>query len=48
VPEEEHRKLLKSAKKIGLSGDRLNAYVYGTLDKIEKRKVRKRKRRNYS
>ncbi len=41
MPEEEHRKLKRSAKKAGLTGERKAAYVYGTLHKIEKRRKKK-------
>ena len=34
MPEEEHRKLKRSAKKAGLTGKRAAAYTYGTLHKI--------------
>lgn len=42
MPKKVHRKLSKQAKKKGLTGERKNAYVYGTLDKIEKKKRKKR------
>jgi len=38
MPKKLHDKLEREAKKKGLKGKRKNAYVYGTLDKIEKRK----------
>ena len=44
MPEKIHRQLDKQAKKKGLSGDSKNAYVYGTLNRIEKmRKGSKKK-----
>ena len=36
MPAALHRKLLKKAKEKGLTGKRQAAYVYGTMDKIEK------------
>ncbi len=36
MPKKLHRQLVKSAKKLGLTGERKAAYVYGTLHKIEK------------
>lgn len=33
MPKKEEQKLKRQAKKKGLKGDRLNAYVYGTLRK---------------
>ena len=46
MPKALHRKLARSAKKAGLKpgSERSDAYVYGTMDKIEKAKARKRKR----
>ena len=41
MPEEEHRKLKRSAKKAGLTGERKEAYVYGTLHKIKLRRKKK-------
>jgi len=38
MPKKLHEKLLREAKKKGLSGKRLDAYVFGTMQKIEKRK----------
>lgn len=43
MPKKEHAKLKAQAKKKGLTGDRADAYVYGTLAKIEKRRAKKRK-----
>lgn len=46
MPKAMHRKLARSAKKAGLKpgSERSNAYVYGTMNKIEKAKARKRRR----
>jgi len=38
MPKKLHDKLLRQGKKKGFSGKRLNAYVFGTLDKVEKAK----------
>ena len=35
MPKKIHNKLKASAKKRGLTGDRANAYVYGSLAKIK-------------
>ena len=35
MPKYIHDKLVKEAKKKGLKGKRKNAYVFGTLNKIE-------------
>lgn len=35
MPKELHDKLAREARKRGLKGKRFNAYVYGTLNKIE-------------
>ena len=45
MPKKEHDKLKRAARKKGLKGDAADAYVYGTLDKIEKRRKAKRKRK---
>ena len=44
MPEKLHRELSARAGKLGLAGDRRDAYVYGTMNKIEKRRGLKRKR----
>lgn len=44
MPKKEEDILRKAARKKGLKGDRSDAYVYGTLNKIEKARKRKRKR----
>lgn len=36
MPKEMERKLKAEAKKKGLSGDRADAYVYGTMNKLGK------------
>ena len=41
MPAEEHRKLKRSVKKAGLTGERKAAYIYGTLYKIEQRSKKK-------
>ncbi len=38
MPKKLHDKLAREATKKGLKGERKNAYIYGTLSKIEKRK----------
>jgi len=45
MPKELHARLEKQARKMGLMGDRKNAYVYPTLRKVEKRKKRKGKKK---
>jgi hypothetical protein len=47
MPKALHRKLARSAKKAGLKpgSERSDAYVYGTMNKIEKARARKRKSR---
>jgi hypothetical protein len=40
MPKELERKLKKQAKKLRMSQERKNAYVYGTLAKIKKAKER--------
>ena len=42
VPKELHRKLAKKAREKGLTGERKDAYVYGTMNKIEKKLRRKK------
>ena len=37
MPKEIHDKLAKQASKKGLTGKRKNAYIYGTLQRIEAR-----------
>jgi len=38
MPKALHKKLARSATKKGLRGKRKDAYIYGTIKKIEKRK----------
>lgn len=38
MPKALHDKLARQAAKKGYKGERKNAYVYGTLQKIEKKK----------
>jgi len=42
MPKALHRALSRSASKKGLTGKRRNAYIYGTMNKIAKRRKRKR------
>jgi hypothetical protein len=44
MPRKAHRALEKEAQKKGLKGERKNAYIYGTLNKIEKAKKKRRKK----
>jgi hypothetical protein len=46
MPKELEQKLMKDGKKQGLKGDRLNAYVYGTLRKLGWKPTRKRNKAN--
>ena len=41
MPKRLHRKLNRQAKKKRLSGKRKDAYVYGTMKKIEKKKKKR-------
>lgn len=43
MPEAMHRALIKQADKLGLTGARRAAYIYGTLAKAEKKEKKKRK-----
>ena len=36
-----HKQLERKANILGLKGERKRAYIYGTLDKIEKRRSKK-------
>ncbi len=38
MPKKVHEALKKEATKKGLKGERKDAYIYGTLNKIEKKK----------
>jgi len=42
MPRKFERKLKEEAKKKGLGKERTNAYVYGTMKKIEQRRAQKR------
>jgi hypothetical protein len=45
MPKNVETQLRRSARKKGLKGKRMNAYVYGTINKIVRRtKARKRRR----
>lgn len=44
MPEKLHKDLEKQAKELGLKGERKDAYVYGTLNKIEKKQSKKPKK----
>lgn len=46
MPKKEEDKLKNQARKKGLKGDAFDAYVYGTMNKIEKRRKAKRKRQS--
>jgi hypothetical protein len=48
MPEKEERELKAQARKKGLTGDRFNAYVYGTLSKIEKARESKHSTKSHS
>jgi len=41
MPKKLHKELVRSAAKAGLKGAQRDAYVYGTLAKIEKKKGKK-------
>lgn len=45
MPKALHDKLARQANKEGLKGDRKNAYVYGTLSKIEAKSGKKNSKR---
>jgi len=42
MPKEMHRALEARAKKMGLTGDRKDAYVYGTMKKAEMHSKKKK------
>lgn len=42
MPKKIEKALVKQANKLHLTGDRKNAYVYGTINKIEKNKPKKK------
>lgn len=43
MPKALHRKLARKAAAKGLTGDRAAAYIYGTLNKVEKKGKRKKR-----
>lgn len=43
MPVKEEKMLKAQAKKKGLKGERANAYVYGTMQKIKEARSKKRK-----
>lgn len=43
MPKKMHQKLLLSAKRLGLKGERKSAYVYGTMRKVEEKQKPKKK-----
>lgn len=45
MPKALHDKLAREARAKGLTGDRKDAYVYGTMNKIEKKKKKRKKKR---
>lgn len=42
MPKALHDKLKREAEKKGLTGERKNAYIYGTMREIEKKKFHKK------
>jgi hypothetical protein len=46
MPKKLHKKLLLSAERLGLKGERKQAYVFGTMRRIEKGEKPKPKRSN--
>lgn len=42
MPKKVKKKLMLSAERLGLKGERKQAYVFGTLQKIEKAEKRKK------
>jgi len=42
MPKKIHKQLLLSAERLGLKGERKQAYVYGTMAKIEQKDGRKK------
>lgn len=38
MPKQLHESLMRRASKMGLKGERKKAYVYGTLQKVEKQR----------
>ena len=48
MPKELHDKLERQAEKMGLSGERKDAYVYGTMRKVEEMHGNKKKSKKKS
>jgi len=46
MPKELHDKLEKQAQKMGLKGERKDAYVYGTMRKVEDMHKKKGKKKS--
>ncbi len=46
MPKALHKKLAREARQKGLTGDAFNRYVYGTLEKIERKSKSKRVKRS--
>lgn len=44
MPKALHDRLARQARKKGLKGKRKNAYVYGTMNQIESRKKKRKKK----
>lgn len=42
MPKKVHDKLMRKGRKKGLTGERLKAFVFGTLNKIKERKGAKK------
>lgn len=40
MPKKIHDALKKQARKMGLLGDRRDAYIYGTLSKLKKKRIK--------
>lgn len=45
MPKWLHRKLARAGREAGLTGDRLDAYIFSTLRKYKKRKAQKSSRK---
>jgi len=46
MPKKLHDRLSREARRKGLTGEKFDAYVYGTMNKIESRHKKKRKPKN--
>jgi hypothetical protein len=44
MPKKLHRRLLLSAEQQGLTGERKQAYIFGTMQRIEKQMKKKKKK----